>query len=760
MATRFGPYEVERLVGEGARAEVFLARGPDGRAVAVKVLKAEFAALRDERARFVREARHGTTVVHPNVVSVVAVVDEGERPWLAMDYVAGRTLKDLLAERPPLSLVLSLGAQVADALAAAHAEGIVHRDLKPSNVMVDRDGMARVADWGLSKALDDDARLTADGTLLGTPLYMAPEVVSGRPASPRSDLYALGVILYEATTGSLPFTGATIAAVLQAHLGGRPPRPARLVPDLPLVFDGLVMALLARDPAERPGSADEVAVTLRTLAAGCGVVADRPEEPPTVNVDGSKALAGPAVTQPSRPVDRALPAAPPTTQRTERSKSPARRDLRPLAALVCLVLVAGALALVARPRPSPSAPGSAARLREPRFVSTRRLMIPVAGPVEERLRVRVDGRAWQVLEVAPLVQRQSLTVWTVPVDLDGPVPWATTVVVDVGLLDDDGRVMGPVSPFTVPTPTVPDDVERVLDDLAAFDDATWADLSKAIDKAGDDRRLRTVLERAMGPVRLGRLAEFLPGLLTDGVAPCSPLARRLAPLQYIAAWNERFMGGPPLPWPDVSRGLGIHFRRVGRGDGPSGYEADGSEVELAFLRAVAQYPLPSARNPAVPADKVWLATSAYIASLVKSPAAVIAAATNARIDDARRPPIEDFMTTVSFDLPTRARLAGSWPPHRARLAVRMTCFVREFVLLVGCNGHPPIPVPNCENSQVVKGQNSWHKAMVVLSVALDPSWLQQVNNRIELTAGSLPGVVAADAVGIDGLKLFVSGPTP
>ena len=276
-----GTYRLESVLGAGGMGTVYRATQLSiGRAVAVKVLEPERLAGSDAatvRARFRREATAMSRLRHP---STVRVLDFGEAEdgllWLAMELVEGETLRELLGREGPLAAprVARLGAQIARALAEAHAAGIVHRDLKPSNLLVDRlpgEGeLVRVADFGVAALLDEGTpQLTRSDAAVGTPSAMAPEQVTGAPIGPGADLYALGLVLYEALTGEGPFAQRTPMSMMVAHL--HEPAP-RLV--LPGVAESersrwceLVTQLLEKQPEERPAGAAEVAQVLEGLAS-------------------------------------------------------------------------------------------------------------------------------------------------------------------------------------------------------------------------------------------------------------------------------------------------------------------------------------------------------------------------------------------------------------------------------------------------------------------------------------------------------------
>ncbi|HEX7170420.1 MAG TPA: protein kinase, partial [Rubrobacter sp.] len=264
-------YDVRRGLGSGGMGEVFLARDRVlGRDVALKVLRRQYAGDSEFAERFKREARSAASLSHPNIVQVYdrGETDEGAS-YIAMEYVPGGTLKERISDRGPLeaSEAAALGAQVAEALGAAHDRGMVHRDIKPQNVLLTTRGDAKVADFGIARA-GSSVTISKTGSVMGTAGYMSPEQALGEPATPRSDLYSLGVVLYEALTGELPFTADNPIAVSMKHVTEalRPPR--EIDPTIPEGMNALIVKLMAKDPEDRYASAGELADDLRRVSRG------------------------------------------------------------------------------------------------------------------------------------------------------------------------------------------------------------------------------------------------------------------------------------------------------------------------------------------------------------------------------------------------------------------------------------------------------------------------------------------------------------
>jgi eukaryotic-like serine/threonine-protein kinase len=273
--SRLGPYVTIAAIGAGGMGEVYRARDTRlERDVAIKVLAAEFQSNEELRERLAREARAVARLSHPNICALHDVGREGERDYLVMELLSGQTLADRLRESPlPLEQTLRIGTQIAGALAAAHAAGIVHRDLKPANVMLTGSGV-KLLDFGIAKAFAGDgpaaappeSGLTGTGLVLGTVPYMAPEQIEGKPPDPRTDVFALGALLYEMTTGRPAFTAPTQAALIATVLTSDPPSIPTIRPGTPPVLDRLVRACLTKDPAARWQSARDAELLLRTVS--------------------------------------------------------------------------------------------------------------------------------------------------------------------------------------------------------------------------------------------------------------------------------------------------------------------------------------------------------------------------------------------------------------------------------------------------------------------------------------------------------------
>ncbi|MCE9548568.1 MAG: serine/threonine protein kinase [Planctomycetia bacterium] len=277
-----GDYRLLRKLGRGAMAEVYLAeQGSLERHVALKVLKSDLATDDTYVKRFHMEARAAASLVHPAIVQIYEVGCLDGVHFIAQEYVQGQNLAERLARQgpPEMPAAVRIMRQVAAALAKSAEQGIVHRDIKPENLMLSKTGEVKVADFGLARVTQhaDNLRLTQVGVTMGSPLYMSPEQVQGRPLDPRSDIYSFGVTCYQMLAGRTPFTGDTAISVAVQHLKTEPERLENLRPDLPPGLCRIVHRMLAKDAADRYSNGMELLRDLRSLDLP-GLNGDWPEE--------------------------------------------------------------------------------------------------------------------------------------------------------------------------------------------------------------------------------------------------------------------------------------------------------------------------------------------------------------------------------------------------------------------------------------------------------------------------------------------------
>ena len=266
IGKELGQYQLKEVIRRGGMATVYKAYQPAlDRFVAVKVLH-----NRDPQfaARFKREARAIAQLQHHNILPIYDYGEQDGLLYLVLQYIEnGTTLSDLLGTPMDPAPALRLIRHVLDALEYAHQRGIIHRDIKPANILMPSPVWPMLADFGIAKLLNDDQRLTMPGLIIGTAAYMAPEQADGRAIDARTDLYALGVVLYEMLTGRVPFDADTPMAVLTKHAYEPPPPPRSLNPNLPAAVESALLRALAKNPADRYQSAAEMAADLERVAA-------------------------------------------------------------------------------------------------------------------------------------------------------------------------------------------------------------------------------------------------------------------------------------------------------------------------------------------------------------------------------------------------------------------------------------------------------------------------------------------------------------
>ncbi|MFN8049812.1 MAG: Stk1 family PASTA domain-containing Ser/Thr kinase [Acidimicrobiales bacterium] len=287
-----GRYEVHRRLARGGMAEVFLARDQAlDRPVAVKILFPEFAADPAFVERFRREAQAAANLSHPNIVGVYDWGTESGTYYIVMEYVEGQSLAEVVRDAGPLHprRAAEVIFEVAGALGFAHQRGVVHRDVKPGNVLISTSGVAKVTDFGIARALSSPADdLTQAGSVMGTATYFSPEQAQGFQVDARSDLYSLGVVLYEVLCGRPPFVGDSPVAIAYKHVQEWPPRPSQFVTGVPVGLESVILKLLAKKPEQRYRSADDLRADLRRFLDGQTTLAEeelaRPASAPAAPV--------------------------------------------------------------------------------------------------------------------------------------------------------------------------------------------------------------------------------------------------------------------------------------------------------------------------------------------------------------------------------------------------------------------------------------------------------------------------------------------
>ncbi len=410
-----GSYEIVRPIGEGGMARVYEARHVrlSGKRFAVKILHASYAAQPTVVARFQREAEACAAIDHPNVVDVYDVHRTADgQPYLVTEFLDGQDLGSMLEGRGKLepAIAVHIGRELCRALSAAHARGIIHRDMKPENVFVmgdERAPQVKVLDFGISKIMEDrSSALTRTGTIVGTPAYISPEQAAGRPVDQRTDIYAVGAILYRALTGRLPFDGESTAQILSAVLAGNAPRPRTLEPAISDTLEMTLQRAMAVSPTARFATMQELEQEL--------AFEEQELEPPGQQLEPARELARTEPGEELPPSDSSGASARlqrATRRSSSRLRSPNAREARrsrPTVIVSSLILCLWATACLTHPlalwlgQDAKQGSGSAARLL---FVLLG-VAIVAAGPTVLWIRylMRVWPNAMAVLELARLLR--------------------------------------------------------------------------------------------------------------------------------------------------------------------------------------------------------------------------------------------------------------------------------------------------------------------------------------------------------------------
>ena len=311
-----GRYRIIRKLGAGGMANVYLAEDQElGRRVAIKILDDRHSQDEQFVERFRREAKNAAGLSHPNIVSIY---DRGEAEgtyYIAMEYLAGRTLKELMVSRgpTPIGIAIDYTRQILAGLGFAHRNGIVHRDIKPHNVVVDADGRLKVTDFGIARS--GASQMTEAGSIIGTAQYLSPEQARGAPVDQRSDVYSVGIVLYEMLTGKVPFTGDTPLEIAMKHLSEVPVPPSELRDDVPEDLDLIALRALAKDPEDRYQTAADMDADLARIQRGLAVSSETTDAATAVlagaGISGAPTIIAPRPTQvaPAQPPPPTPPAA-------------------------------------------------------------------------------------------------------------------------------------------------------------------------------------------------------------------------------------------------------------------------------------------------------------------------------------------------------------------------------------------------------------------------------------------------------------------
>ena len=344
-----GRYRILRKLGSGGMANVYLAEDEDlGRRVAIKILSERYANDESFNERFRREAKSAASLSHPNIVSIY---DRGEAdgvPYIAMEVIEGRSLKELILTRGPLPLATAIDYthQILDALRFAHRNGIIHRDIKPHNILLGAENRAKVTDFGIARA--GASQMTEVGSIMGTAQYLSPEQARGAPVTAASDLYSVGIVLYEMLTGQVPFSGDSAIEIAMKHLNETPRPPSSLRPELTPELDQVVLRALAKNPEDRYQASEEFSADLDRVEAGIPIAPETSAAATAILTGGFETSATQVIppTETARQLPPTQPASPrrppPTYPPRYRYDEPPRKRNRFLPWLLVILLLAGA----------------------------------------------------------------------------------------------------------------------------------------------------------------------------------------------------------------------------------------------------------------------------------------------------------------------------------------------------------------------------------------------------------------------------------
>src|SRR6516165_5658522 len=343
--TYMGRYELTHLIARGGMAQVYRAvdRQLD-RPVALKVLFPELSVDKTFVERFRREAQAAASLSHPNIVPVFDWGEDDGAYFIVMEYIDGRSLSAVLRDPQKLDprQVAMIGAGVAAALGFAHRHGVVHRDVKPGNVLITPEGEVKVTDFGIARAVNTEESLTQTGAVMGTAAYFSPEQAEGKGVDARSDIYSLGVVLYEMAVGRPPFSGDSPVAVASKHVRDQPALPREVNPRVPVALEAVIMKAMAKDPEARYGSAEELRADLLRYAEGRPVEAGDPGLTSVMAAMGAGAAATSVMSSTGRTAAVPTTTSPAAADREEEERK--KRTRRLVIVLIALLVLLGVIA--------------------------------------------------------------------------------------------------------------------------------------------------------------------------------------------------------------------------------------------------------------------------------------------------------------------------------------------------------------------------------------------------------------------------------
>lgn len=749
-----GRYRVDEKVGSGGNCRVYRAwEKAFDRHVAIKILRPELAEQPAERERFLKEAQTCASLRHPHVLEVFEVgVHEG-LPYLVMPFVAGRSLHELSQGVMGLAPYLEFLAQVAEALGQAHGQGVLHRDLKPENVLVSEDGRALVADWGLARRMNDSSGLTKTGIILGTPRYMAPEQIMAKPLSAATDLYALGVMLFEAVTGLAPFDSPDVAVLLRGHVNDEAPNTLRFRPELPGELHELVAELLRKEADRRPPSARSVARRIRAI----------------VPLLPGGAKTGRGAFDRSGILERVTQQLPGEgrSSRAATTRPVFKKSRRLALPLVSLALFGFLLALTVskwrEKAPAVAVEASSFQLLPPRLKGPDRLVLAWEGRFRGRLELELRGRGptavatqkltraissragamggeEEILLERPLVEETVL-------DFEARPASASATVVRSSV---DLPVSACLNEFLAPVDAVGEqglsDLVQGLDLVRSRDErargkapeATAAQISELLGKAG------------LSPLFRHRLRAWHEKGLVGEWTVDSELSRRLLPLRCV----EAILVGTPsgrVPFEGVGKILGFDCdSRLGRRT--RGYPGR-CVASCHFLSKVVLQP-PGEAPVTQLVSRLWLLPVGVDKGEVKGNDRMLTRDFIAdRIWDLMPRGFVQRTSHAEVSLKRSGDALGQWPPRRAWLELVLRRFPRTLRMQLLFEGQEAIWI--CNSGPGTTTGNHLVGQPVSILLRLDPSRLPRPELVFALRTVPYPYDPMWQAVGLRSFRLFV-----
>ena len=709
-------YEIEGPIGQGGMCSVYSAINvQSSQRVAIKVLLPQLAEQHEQRERFMREGLNMANLHHSNVVRVLEVGQCNVGPYIAMEFIDGKTLRQLMDEKLPLSQLLTIGADIARVLEFAHKAGYLHRDLKPSNIIVADTGLTKVADWGLSKSMEDPSGLTKTGIVVGTPGYMSPEQILGKELEGTSDLYALGIILYEALANTHPFDYLSVTEVLGAQLTKEPKPLSKVNPALPRPLTNLVHSLLQKKEEERENSAVTVAEKLEAL---------RESDVYPQGLKNETLIL-------SHTIEK--------HEHTRRRKTN-NRYLPLFAFLVFFTIVALA-----------SSSRQSVKTKPPVFKKTdlKNLHeLSIRYDVFERTKAifTIDGYQTTSFELLPAPSKHGrLRTLSIPLKPAATKAFRLSIMAAEHKWTFDYDTKGLIDDLLAPVDKVGENISNLakkLDflrlELEGVRRGKGKNPLKDFRKTYKELLLKlhhTLSSAGLDNDRLSPLDAYTKSALPNNVLPGTPLARRFLPLRQIERALSEHMGLKP-PWEPIYRLLGfeyvegfckpatsdmsriVHLNLVRQKGNRSLWYWMGEKDFVNSMRQssiLEMTTMPNVKEQLVSRQNQWNEGKDYFPSANEI----------------------EWELTRSFLLDDKDNI--TWPPRRAKMSIVIKLFARHNEILIRLNGRGPISLLNVALMDWWGHTGRSSLSTLTASFPFDPSWLKLGNNKIHVEPMTVPG---------------------